>query len=65
LRRRGLALLLVGAATVLPLAPASAKCADDHPCSTACDKVVADRYDSVTRMFGIPLPGFPVTCPRT
>lgn len=55
--------LVLGAGAVAPAAPASAKCDDDRPCGTACDKVEA-KYDEVTRKFGIPLPPFPLMCPQ-
>lgn len=63
MRRLALAALVAGFA-LAPLAPASARCEDDTPCGTACDKAEA-KYDEVTRKFGIPLPPFPVDCPQT
>lgn len=64
--RTKLAFVTLAAAVVAlaPTAPASARCDEDTPCGTACDKAEA-KYDEVTRKFGIPLPPFPADCPRT
>jgi hypothetical protein len=62
--RTTLAVMALGvAAALLPVAPAVAYCDDARPCTTTCDDVAA-RYESVTRKFGIPLPGFPLMCPQ-